>query len=806
MKKYRLSFVLMVLLISITLLGVFSIKGVSAETIDYTFENNILYENSSISYDNIFNVRNQTIVNLVNFSDTTYSFTDDDDAGHPVDWVVSEGDSTSIEVVSEKEGRTKVVEINDWGGYTCSMYNIIDAKAYGSVSFWWLFSGTSANRKQDFELSSGGIGNPDNIIQLYCDTNDLYINGGILIKSNLPTNVWFFIRIDFESTANGYMGLAENYFRIGVNGENHTDTAFWYNKDTIDRIVFETWGASCMVDEPLYVDAIGYSWDENYEMGDESIISIDYTNITEVNKDEFNFHYNGTQYNKGIVNEGDFINGWECHDSQSDVSIIQSSELYDNEIKIYSDTVHARWFEKSLDFTTDGIINYTIALSYLDMNNDGSSIMFGFFNTSVREIAAIRFYYTGGNILLQHMDQDRSGSWSTDYTVDDSDYLYRTISIIVNENDIVYVRYKDNSSVDYFYTFNKIDNAPTYYYNVVFFSSMNDPSGTQGLNVDSVSISVNGTTTNYVNDYILYIPNLTIPKWYSLRNSLVKFNASGIFSFCIFDVGGNSTSPRGFYNYTGFKVWNIANFDFEYINSSFVFISNTPIIINYISISGVKLVKGFNVYWLYFASNNVNIDESYFYVDSNNRLQYILIADDNNVEYIQAIFYITDIPAENRSVSFRSNINGNAYGYFSIKYYDSKYSVIPIPYYSKTTQVILPQTKMVDSFSILITDNDLTDNTICTGYISNIQLIYNPDLHITITTLTLLAIIVPLMIMIIPPICLHKKFGTTGVFIMFLLMAIVCVATSLIPIWLFFIIALSSIGLLAMKKEIGDKI
>ena len=220
-------------------------------------------------------------------------------------------------------------------------------------------------------------------------------------------------------------------------------------------------------------------------------------------------------------------------------------------------------------------------------------------------------------------------------------------------------------------------------------------------------------------------------------------------------------------------------------------------------IEGVKLTEGTNEYWLEFSFGNVDINESYFYVE-NNRLYFNLDTDDGDLEYIQASFDINNEFAENRSVSFKSKLLGDSRGFLRVNHTDATSTLLEIPSRATTSSVILAQDKVIGEFVIIITDLDLINTGATSGYIYNIKLIYFPDIGITITTLSLLDIIVPLMMLIVPTFALYKRFGEGAIIPTFILMTIICFITNMIPAWLFVVMMMGCGAFLFMQKKRGD--
>jgi len=205
----------------------------------------------------------------------TYGFENDIDGNNPDEWMISEPSGTSIQVENEYNGHKKVLSINDWGSSVESYtsYSSSSQITQGTIEFWFCAAGTSTPRTIDFRGGNGNIhgatGNTNSAFNIYFDSNTMVVrNGSNNMIANYIANQWYHIRIDFECTNGGYYGLNQYETKYYVDGENKGIFNFWNIKDYIEEISFESWGWGCQTNEKVYFDDVGFSWDPNYNIGD----------------------------------------------------------------------------------------------------------------------------------------------------------------------------------------------------------------------------------------------------------------------------------------------------------------------------------------------------------------------------------------------------------------------------------------------------------------------------------------------------------------------------------------------------------
>jgi len=904
-------------LVSITVLGVFSVKGLSAETLDFAFENDNFYNSTNPVYDSSYNVRNQT--SFTGNYPATYSFENDDIGSVPNNWVDISGTGCEGIVIDSFVGHDKVLQLNATGSGNIDIYTEI-SKGVNTVIEFWMAKTSISGKRFEIWLYEGN----SRKVAIRFDNDDItYWDGTLhtIILNVIDANVFFHCKIELNDTANTF-GFYLNGVFIGEDYDYENPSVVGVDEITIMGLS----GGFC------YFDAIGYSWE-----GDNYLESIDYSAGSYSSGAISDTYYNDS--NSLVVDSQSLMFEEMLLDLNFMQDVIGLFDLYitcslnpdidfslidgNNDVIVESDTdvlfLNSYNFTEITELTlrvVDTIVPFTISIDYL-LNFNESSYNIGDnivplvdANEGVYTPDKYDFYYEGEFDHFDNGDDDPNGWDDVEMDGDDVNCLYSSIVEILADSGETNGLEKDDFSIENIgmlnttFGFNVLDSAiPTlttridmliysydstelvqvyideegeigyhdgsnyivlddgltvedvdYDINVyidyeidlcimgysadgVFIDDFMFPlqtTGKEGLSkirftgvtdldgleiwLDYIGVYVNGSsiTTEFATMGIDVCGENT---WIFDDNNLVSIDIVGnhiiTYLFSNASIGAPGFAPETLIasrDYNGTITVNLYDYLYDsywgyyYIAEGLLsFLFYNQIELNALSIDGAKLTEGTNEYFLEFDYGSVLTNESYFWVDSNHKLQFSLVANDDNTEYIQASFDINDVASENRSIRFSSNINGNAQGYFSVDYTDSTDSLLELPYYATTTVIILPQTRFIDEFTILITDNDLTDSTTCTGYIFNPKLIYYPDLQVSVDTLSLLAILVPLIVMIVPPIAMYKKLGSVAILPTFLLMALVCVATGLIPVWMFFIIALSSVGFIVMKKEMGDE-
>jgi len=206
----------------------------------------------------------------------TYDFEGDDPGDDPAGWTVYETGGSDIQVISELDGHTKVVDINDLNaGDECYMHIDTLSAVSGTVEFWVRTTDKSLNN--EMFLNEGVFGG----IEVYIDNNQWQYTDltQTLNLCDAENDKWYRVKIDFECGDGGYKGLAADRWNLyvydsdGVTLIDYVENVRFESSDSdLDQVTRIMLGGSTRIHAPsnyhTYYDAIGFTWDENYDEGD----------------------------------------------------------------------------------------------------------------------------------------------------------------------------------------------------------------------------------------------------------------------------------------------------------------------------------------------------------------------------------------------------------------------------------------------------------------------------------------------------------------------------------------------------------
>jgi len=246
-----------------------------ANSLNNSVENDYIAENSSdlditpkpsaVNID-IITPENKTYTEpMSGYYPGTFGFENDLNGAIPSGWdaTLCTGGCTAL-VVTEHDGHNNVVRLNDntGGGKAVVRDNFASGKQNGTVEFWI----HSENSVKDNSLYFNGIGGPV-AYGIYLGQH-VYWDGSWHNIEAASSNQWYHIRIDFECTTGLYEGLDQYDWHIYIDGVKKSGAGYNMGSSPteLNDILANTGQAETGV--TYYLDAFGYSWDPNYEVGD----------------------------------------------------------------------------------------------------------------------------------------------------------------------------------------------------------------------------------------------------------------------------------------------------------------------------------------------------------------------------------------------------------------------------------------------------------------------------------------------------------------------------------------------------------
>ncbi|MFX1275097.1 MAG: SBBP repeat-containing protein [Promethearchaeota archaeon] len=204
----------------------------------------------------------------------TYGFENDLDGSFPIGWIDQDGTNCATTVKASHGGHEQVIQFIDAGavvGQRCMISNYFEvSQTSGTVEWWWRYEPGGTGACLGFQLFND-LGQESIYILI-----DWYDNGKFELEHNshiefapglYSDGTWFHMRVDFECGSGNYMGLAADTFNVYVNGVQYlSGEPFWRTATNFNRLRLLN-PVSAETGEG-YFDAISYSWDPNYNIGD----------------------------------------------------------------------------------------------------------------------------------------------------------------------------------------------------------------------------------------------------------------------------------------------------------------------------------------------------------------------------------------------------------------------------------------------------------------------------------------------------------------------------------------------------------
>jgi len=199
----------------------------------------------------------------------TYGFENDLAGSDPMAMSVFEG-AGYVDVADEVDGHKKVIEMYDGiNSNHDELYNVFPLQTHGTVEFW-IRSSDVTKANQFTLLDSNALGVYwQGIGWINLDGDDINYQDSVgwhTVAKTPYDNTWYHFKIEFECSTGSYQGLAQKSYRFYVNGEVFGDFSFKDNIENVTQVYFFTRGEDS--NYRCYVDAVSYSWDSDYVIGD----------------------------------------------------------------------------------------------------------------------------------------------------------------------------------------------------------------------------------------------------------------------------------------------------------------------------------------------------------------------------------------------------------------------------------------------------------------------------------------------------------------------------------------------------------
>lgn len=727
-----------------------------------------------------------------------FDFTDDIVGNTPIGWTINDFQNASSTIIASLDGRTNVVELRDDGflAFAQITHPLLPFDDFVSLEIAKSPIGNFNNAS--IHLFEGGT----EIIRLQESAGNLtYFDGTIfqtLIDGYLTENIFSVIQILTNNDTNQFGIIVDSTFIQGNIPYLNNPT------NRINQIRLST--GLIPFNFSIFFDNIFYG--NNYSVGSNIIPFLNVSQILqEVDRYEFALK-SPTVFNQ---QQSDNPNGWTDVELLAGDLVNVDTEVdgsFDNFVLTITDLENDQRGLRKQNIGIEGkFINVSLGIVFIQMDTDTTDVfLFNIISSDNTTVAQVRVanrsvFLIGGN------GQVDTG---IDITAGTGTFVRNEFNMFINyEIDQVFFLLIINESVIGYFNEPLIQDGKEGLNQVDILITSFEVGVNIGIVIDFIGLYSNGISQVGNNDFGVIEVDLNRDTWNFKNNNLVSIEANGTIHLAVIN---NSYS----YNHVEYDILDTSVYQNElktiniYDSINITESNNPTLLITIIGrfleifsakIDGVVLNESSNSYNLIFEHGNVDTNESFFSVIGS-ELQFTHIANDTDLEFIQARFNINDTSSDGLLVSFKSVISNNAFGFLRINFTDTS-NLIEMTNVERITRLFLTQNLTVRDIVILITDRDINSITGTTiGSISQIKLLVSANITVSVLITSLIAMMIPLIMILIPSLGISKIYGKMLIIPLFLLMSIICLASSLIPVWLFFIIGLSSAVFLLKRDRV----
>lgn len=195
----------------------------------------------------------------------TYSFEDEIDGtqGTGIGFINSiEGDPTNAIIINSLDRHKKILKLTDTTDTNSYVNNFSSPQVNGTIEWWVLATEVSGLHLTHLSLFTDATA----CIQVGINNDKWrYYESGYHDIIGASKNRLYHLRIDFECGDGLYEGLAHDTFYIWIDETRYGAYDFNNVADNLNIVKLLMQPSQ---DYSSYYDAIGYSWDTNYEIGD----------------------------------------------------------------------------------------------------------------------------------------------------------------------------------------------------------------------------------------------------------------------------------------------------------------------------------------------------------------------------------------------------------------------------------------------------------------------------------------------------------------------------------------------------------
>ncbi len=373
----------------------------------------------------------------------TYDFLDDTVGQNPSNWAIT-GEPTqgTIDIISNLDGHNNVLELHDSSDTgRPRAFQLFSGgfgfPTYGTLDFWMRTD--DATDSSQVILGDGGT---LSAIYLVIESDKFQYYDGTWkdIGISATDDVWYHVSIDFELTDGGYMYLAQNKWQVRINGELYGSF-----DDALTPIEMDRLEVSTVPDDTgyyAYFDAIGYSWDDNYIIGEnrfetDTII----TGITDpqvAKGDVVNLEFRTNTYaevqmkfvNNNIVQETYTIlpRGNIYSVIQSKSFIVDTSITFD---EIQFTEFKYNWFDVLQISITDSYSSIGTSFNPVNITNDGNAPEYVWFDIS--GVNSENVYSESSPSTVTNVDKDGNVNWANENNVKTQDDSYSSNTMTITD-------------------------------------------------------------------------------------------------------------------------------------------------------------------------------------------------------------------------------------------------------------------------------------------------------------------------------------------------------------------------------------